>query len=522
MPEQIPSWIPSFENPRLLGIAGWSKRLFALVDHEDGASLCFHDGEVRSAATASELVADCSEDERSLLGVDALDLGGDRAAAAAQLQALGIPQDEAPPPWAGFFWWADPQDVRRACAVELPPVEPAEVPGSAAHWRLLQLGLSVPHPAGVEVDVLPVMPGAGLDEKSDMARTYRLIANRLVRVRQLQELDAPPSMLTSEREALASGIADLVARARRPAPTPPPPIQRASARTTPLLEPPTGPGTGLFRVPYHDPGLYVVQRADALRVVSTEEVLYELPPCPLRPLFGSGRLVVFAGDVASGPAPRGVAILDIEEGRWMTRWPDEQGLRFVHGAWLPEEDGHGAAWLVDPRVPTSRVLPGRAVAHQAEFGREQLVRDGGGTMWLTAPSPDGLTQARLVLPETPPSWRVHARTGEVFAEPWNSFEEGKRPPELERPWTPAQAPLGALSRSAYGALLVSWRGALFVDDERIALVDGPVQAVALEGGNSTRNGYLALLTEDGVLCFCFEAHGEDARGSMTLDHRIPC
>ena len=120
----------------------------------------------------------------------------------------------------------------------------------------------------------------------------------------------------------------------------------------------------------------------------------------------------------------------------------------------------------------------------------------------------------LPLKDSPPPFHIDAVTGTVTArDPW-----GEHP--LEH-WTPQPRPLHGIAISSYGGVIVARNGSVYVNGERLLVIEGPVLDLSLIGGNSTLNGHLALLTPNAILSFTFCAASEDDEGYVVLNERIP-
>lgn len=442
---------------------------------------------------------------------------GDTAAARVQLLELRAMRTERLP-WSAFFSWDHAGEVQTASEVAgeaLPKAKQALLPAENA-WQVIWLREPLKHPSGATIRFIPVIPEGHVGPKSPWRRHYSQLAVSTQRLSRLIDLAAPDFVIAGERRILTEHLQKLVALASTPQPTPPWSLHRPRKRPLALEYPPTTPARqGLFRMPYHYPYRYIVQRADRLEV-RDERGVHQLPACAWRPVFAGTRHVAFVGEVRSGAVTRGVAVLDTEECRWLDSWP-MKGRESLSYAWLPETDREGAWWLVDPRGPLSRLLPGRPVAHTTSKGREQLVLGTDGGLVLTAPKPDGLEQTVLELGEESPTWRVDTRTGEILETPWEPWDETPSA-GLNAPWQPTTADLAGLAWSAHGQL-ICWRGALYIDGVRTLLLDGPVLDVALTGGNASRNGELVILTDKELLEFSFEGPGEES-GSISLKHRL--
>lgn len=540
---------------------GWAGRLFALVRMPTGVVQRFRDGEVRSEPSLDLLVERMSEGERRAIGIGRDEarasvalVGGARADLERALDYLGgpVPAEVVPRPpnlaasWsraareAGlaidegeperarlilsealvaqqhrgpldlFTWSRDPVDVAAAVAAAraLPTVSGGGLRGLGEGWGRVELQRPVAHPAGLAVDRAPIAPRSELGPEDGRAyRAWQMVANRASVFARMSEIGAPTTILEESGRALDEAVVELVERmhapprGNRPAIVPSGPIPLA------LKRPPPGHLEAVFRVPYTNPPLFVVQRPGALRVVSREGVLHDLPPSAWPPRFGSSRFVVFTDTIRTGAEPIDCAVLDVATGTWCETWPDGPGVDRHHTCALAETDGQGGHWLVDPRTASSLPIPGPVLAW-LDTGPAALVHAPGGLAYVL---PREGTVEPVRLANDSPAFRVDVWTAEVTRlDGVAQVAEAPDPPG----WALCQPPHGEIA-------LANGR-ALYIDGACVAVFDGPVLGVSVHGGNSQRRVHLAILGPDELLSYDVEAPYDEEEGSMTLDGRIRC
>ena len=571
-----PTWLdPQTDNSQLVAACGWAGRLFALVEGPEGVSVHFHDGEVRTPQTLVDAVGSLSPGEQRVLALtetsarsvlalrDAAQLArsGDprtASAAASALQDLGLEPSshqmrptpperahfvaqaldraanhllhgdavaagpeviealavaEAPSdghPCDAFFWSDAPEAVAEAARIA-GTFEPATgvvlpLPGSA--WHVLSLPEPFVHPSGAMVEAVPIPPGNAVTPESRFGAALKLVANRVRRLRQLPERGAPELILENERRMIGVSLERLIDAARQPAPAPRrrAPMVRSEVEILRLQVPPTDGITALFRVPFRTDGpRFAVQRPDGLSVVSAAGVEHRLPPCAWRPMFGSSRYVAYIGRLVSGTEAPEVAVLDVTTGTWCSEWPDEVGIGNLHGCWLPEHDDSDGWWVVDPRSGLSRPVPGRIVAHETENGGQLLLRTADGLV-LAQPSVEGVELTPLKVD----GWPAFVVDVDGGIRPWSG-----------EPTDGLSEPHATLSRAHFGAPQATWRGTLYANGGLVAVFRGAVRAMALEGGSGTRDGDVAVLTDDALLSYAFVAADEDFAASIEPALRLP-
>lgn len=440
--------------------------------------------------------AACREARSALIALDR------RAAVGHLALVLAEPDRSADAdPVFGFFTDATADSVSRALtALTGAPVASQDLPPASPGWHVLPLPSPRPHPAGVLVDRVPI-PGRDrwAGEVGWEAPTTRLVS-RVRRLKRIVDLGAPEPMVATELSMVDEALAAFV-----DVPAAPPERPRSTLpdwHPLPLGRPPVGPAQGVFRVPFHGPARILVQRPDRMVVFGAEDVLHTLPPCPWKPLFASSRYVAFGGELRSGETPLAVAVLDLEQGRWLERWPDHPGVQSLHSCWLAEHGEPGNSWVLDPRLPRAWGTPGPTLAWQTEGGRALLLHTPEGLV-RCAPAPRGLELQPVVLDRGDPWFRIDVQTGRVRT-------------DASEPWELQAEPLAALSQTVVGRLLIAWHGVLHLDGEALIGLEGPVLDVSIEGGNGTSNGDLAVLTSDAVRVFGFQGSSEEQDATVEL------
>ncbi len=430
-------------------------------------------------------------------------------------------------PLCGFIWPCSPGDLDAAMAAcaDLPEVTAREFLAEGAGWQVLSLPEPVPHPAGGMVDRVPVPPDAWLakiprppdasrhfNENGRIRAAYRHLGNWLLRLLRLRDLNAPAESIAEAQGAIAEAVTAIVENARRPPASGDAGIVwlRRHVGELRLQEPPEGGRIGVFRIPF-DNERFLVQTPTNMFVLRPDGIEYAFPPCPWPARFGSGEYVVFTDEVVSGETPLACAVLNLNTGTWCTVWPDEPGPGKLHTCTLPESDGHGAHWLVDPRTGRSWVLPGPVLSFNPYFGCEVLVNSPEGPL-LAGPVTGGTDVLPLSWNDDWTAFRANVDTGEVTVLAPGTGQDAD--------WQPLAEPHWACAITRFGEVIVARHGAVYVGGKRTLILDGQVLAMAVEVGNSTRNCHVAVLTQDAVLSLYVEAPEQDDDGEIRVVNRI--